>query len=482
MCEHCTRRQFIGAGALGGMALASATLRADDTTAVAADPPGKVPICVVVAGQPSDRSWSTTPAEMDAITNRLTEAERNLGNVRFVLGQARNAEEMAALLQQAGPDAPVLAISAEIFGPSRGVLPAAFAQGRPVALFHLPVVGGHDWCLIKPWREEGHRVTLFNSTDLGDVERAAALLRTIPLLRHSRVLASPPFKGTPASYNPDLVKERLGVEIVPIVDGHYDEVLSNVDPQAAEAVARQWMEEAERIVEPNHEDVFKAAQASLALDQLIAENRANALCVGTCMGWLPRGFPCLGFSRLNDCGIPAACDGDMDCVLTMLTCQHAFNQAGFLGNAAGVDTASNAFHLSHCSAPLRMEGPDGPVAQYRLRDHAEVGGGAVPEVLYRIGQKITFTKLIHLDTLLLFTGTIIDVPEVPAGTRRGCRTELVAEVKDAAKLRDNWGGGALGASAKDYYASLHRVAYYGDHTENIRQLAHLMGLKVVEEV
>ena len=52
---------------------------------------------------------------------------------------------------------------------------------------------------------------------------------------------------------------------------------------------------------------------------------------------------------------------------------------------------------------------------------------------------------------------------------------------DADRLLANWGGGVLGASAKDYYASLHRVAYYGDHTRTIRHLAHLMGLNVVEE-
>ena len=160
------------------------------------------------------------------------------------------------------------------------------------------------------------------------------------------------------------------------------------------------------------------------------------------MGWLSRGFPCLGFSRLNDRGVPAACDGDMDCLLTMLIFQHALNQAGFLGNAAGVDTSRNAFHLSHCSAPLRMEGPNGPKATYLLRRHAEVRGGAVPEVHYRIGQKITFTKLVHLDTLLVFTGRIIEVPEVAPGTERGCRTEIVAEVDDADKLLANWGGGA----------------------------------------
>jgi L-fucose isomerase-like protein len=258
--------------------------------------------------------------------------------------------------------------------------------------------------------------------------------------------------------------------------------MANVDERAAKAEAKLWLGEAEGALEPSEEDVLKAARAGLTLDKLIAENRIDGLCVGTCMGWLSRGFPCLGFSRLNDRGIPAACDGDMDCLLTMLIFQHALNQAGFLGNAGGVDTARNAFHLSHCSAPLRMEGPASPKAPYLLRAHAEVRGGAVTEVHYKIGQKITLTKLVHLDTLLMFTGKIIEVPKVPKGEERGCRTELVAEVDDADRLLANWGGGVLGASAKDYYASLHRVAYYGDHTQSIRHLAHLMGLKVVQEV
>jgi hypothetical protein len=257
--------------------------------------------------------------------------------------------------------------------------------------------------------------------------------------------------------------------------------LSEVDSKAAEAVAQGWMARAQEVVEPKREDVVKAAQASLALERLIAENRCQALCVGTCMRWLARGFPCLGFSQLNGRGVPAACDGDMDCALTMLMFQYAFNRAGFLGNAAGVDMARNAFHLSHCSAPLKMEGPNGPEAPYRLRRHAELRGGAVPEVHYRVGQKLTFTKMVHLESMLLFTGKLIEVPEVPAGAERGCRTELVAEVKDAMKLWSTWGGGALGKSGKDYYTSLHRVAYYGDHSQSIRHLANLMGLRVVEE-
>jgi len=487
MCIHCNRRQFIGAGAVGGMVLAAGHwAAASEASSPPPAPDPKVRICVVIAGEPAGRSWGLSEADLVPIMKRLSQAEKNLGNVEFVIGQASTGEQTAQLLDKAGPDAPVLAVSADIFGLSNfnsndAVMPTIFKQGRAVAVFHVPIIGGHDWCLVNPWREEGHPITLFNSSDYGELERAASLLRVIPLLRRSRVLVSPPFKGTPESQMPEKVKQRLGVEMVAIADGRYDEVLASVDEQAAKSEANRWLDEAEGIIEPNQEDVLKAARASLTLDQLIAENRVDGLCVGTCMGWLSRGFPCLGFSRLNDRGIPAACDGDMDCLLTMLIFQHALNRAGFLGNAGGVDTAKNAFHLSHCSAPLKMEGPAGPKAPYLLRRHAEVRGGAVTEVHYRIGQKITFTKLVHLDTLLMFTGTIIEVPKVPKGEERGCRTELVAEVDDANRLLANWGGGVLGASAKNYYASLHRVAYYGDHTQSIRHLAHLMGLKVVQE-
>jgi len=487
MCKHCNRREFLGTSVIGGMAVATGHLAAAGVGLVNTSPSDtKVRICVIIAGKPAEKSWALSEADLEPIIKRLTQAQKNLGNVEFVIGRASNAVETEQLLAKAGTDAPVLAVCADIFGLSNfnrddAVMPTVFKQNRAAAVFHLPIIGGHDWCLVKPWREEGHRITLFNSSDYNELERAASLLRVIPLLRRSRVLVSEPLKGTPESRTPAKVKEQLGVEMVSIADGRYDEVMAKVDEQAVKAEAKRWLDEAKALVEPNQEDVLKAARASLTLDQLIAENKIDGLCVGTCMGWLSRGFPCLGFSRLNDRGIPAACDGDMDCLLTMLIFQHALNRAGFLGNAGGVDTARNAFHLSHCSAPLRMEGPESKKAPYLLRRHAEVRGGAVPEVHYRIGQKVTFTKLIHLDTLLMFTGTIIEVPRVPKGEERGCRTELVAEVDDADRLMANWGGDALGTSAKDYYASLHRVAYYGDHTQTIRHLAHLMGLKVVQE-
>ena len=249
MCMHCTRRQFLGASAVGGMALAAGHLAAEsDASSPPPAPDSKVRICVVIAGKPAGKSWGLSEAELAPVMKRLAEAEKNLGNVEFVIGQASTAEQTAQLLDKAGPDAPVLAISADIFGLSNfnrdnAVMPTIFKQGRPVAVFHMPVIGGHDWCLVNPWREEGHRITLFNSSDYDELERAAALLRVIPLLRQSRVLVSPPFKGTPESHTPEKVKERLGVEMVAIADGRYDEVMANVDDSRrrsrGQAVARR---------------------------------------------------------------------------------------------------------------------------------------------------------------------------------------------------------------------------------------------------
>ena len=56
------------------------------------------------------------------------------------------------------------------------------------------------------------------------------------------------------------MKERLGVELVQIAEGRYDEVMASVDAAAAETEAKRWLDEAERMVEPTREDVVKAAQ------------------------------------------------------------------------------------------------------------------------------------------------------------------------------------------------------------------------------
>ncbi len=476
MCEHCTRREFFGTGAVSGLLLAGATwTHARAFESPPSQPRGKSRICVIFTGNPppEDRNWGADAKQIGAMKARLTEAEKKLGNVELVVGQSRSPQETKTLLEKAGPEAPVLAINVQNFAMTRVVGPVLEA-GRPMAVFALPA-SGHDWMYAPRWRREGHRVALLASGDYDELERALRLLRVIPMMRRTRILLFPPARGTKSACSAEEIKKRLGAEVVAARQKDFDEMITAVDGEAVRAEVEAWTKGAKKILEPTKEDIEKAARISVALDRMMQREQADGLAIGTCMGWLPRGFPCLGFARLRDRGVPAACEGDMDSLLTMLLLQYAIDRPGFQGNAT-FDTARNALWTAHCTAPLKMEGPDGKEAPYLLRGHSEVGGsGCVPEVQYRVGQTITRTKMVNLDTILASTGEIIDVPEKAV---HGCRTQIVTKVRDAATMAAGW---SRALETEDAMTLLHRVVFYGDHIQSVRHLANLMGMSVVEE-
>ncbi len=435
----------------------------------------KARIGVLFSGTPvpDHRDWGADAHQVERVKARLARAEAELGNVELVPGSATTAEQTAAWLKEVGPGAPILAVNTENFALTRVVRPV-LDGGHPLLVFALPA-SGHDWMYAHRWQRQGHRVTLLPTGDLDELERALRLLRVIPLLRQSRILLFPPARGTAPAQSPEAIRHRLGAQVVTVEEKTFDALIAAADDQAVRAEAERWTREARAILEPTPEDILRAARVCVALQRLIEQEQARGLAIGTCMGWLPKGFPCLGFARLRDAGIPAACEGDMDSLLTMLLFQYAFDRPGFQGNAT-FDTARNALWIAHCTAPLKMDGTEGPAAPYLLRGHSEVGGsGCVPEVQYRPGQVVTSSKLVNLDTLLISTGRIIEVPEKAV---HGCRTQIVTEVRDAARMAAAW---SLGLETEDAMTLLHRVVFFGDHRDSAGHLARLLGMKVVEE-
>ena len=476
MCEHCTRRTFLGTGVAGGLVLASASWT--HAWAAQSPPPAlheTTRICVLFSGDPApqDRDWGADSRQIAAMKARLARAEKSLGNVELIIGDSNSAEQTAALLEEAGPAAPVLAINVRNFALTRVVQP--ILDGRhAMVVFSLPA-SGHDWMYAPRWQRQGYPVTLMASDNLDELERALRVLRVVPMLAQSRILLFPPARGTAAAQSPDEVKKKLGADVVAVEEQVFDEMIASVEDDAMRAEADWWTRNAKAVVEPDKEDIAKAARVSIALQRLLEREQAQGLAIGTCMGWLPKGFPCLGFARLHDRGLPAACEGDMDSLLTMLMFRYAIDQPGFQGNAT-FDTSRNALWTAHCTAPLRMDGPDGEAAPFLLRGHSEVNGsGCVPEIQYRLGQTVTRTKMVNLETILVSTGKIIEVPEMSV---HGCRTQIVTEVRDAAKMAANW---SQALETEDAMTLLHRVVFYGDHMNTVGHLARLTGMQVVEE-
>ncbi len=476
MCDLCTRREFLQTGVTAGLVLSTGGLTLARAGEAPPPPsPRKARICVIFTGGPgpADRGWNADASQMEAMKARLAQAERDLGNVELVTGLAENAEQTAALLAKAGPKAPVLAINLHCFALTRMAQPI-LDGGHPLIVFSLPA-SGHDWMYPHRWQRQGKPVTLFPTSDYNELERALRLLRVPDLMRQSRILLFPPAQGTAPARSPDEVRKRLGAEVVVVDEKAFSDLIDRAAADEVRAEAERWTREAKEILEPSAEDIAKAARVSVALQNLVRRERAQGLAIGTCMGWLPKGFPCLGFARLRDAGIPAACEGDMDSLLTMLLFQHAIDRAGFQGNAT-FDTSRNVLWTAHCTAPLKMEGVNSQPAPYLLRGHSEVSGsGCVPEVLYSVGRAITRTKFVNLDTLLISTGRIV---EVPSRSVRACRTQIVTEVRDAAKMAANW---SSLLETEDAMTLLHRVVFYDDQMDNARHLCRLMGVKLVEE-
>ncbi len=78
-------------------------------------------------------------------------------------------------------------------------------------------------------------------------------------------------------------------------------------------------------------------------------------------------------------------------------------------------------------------------------------------------------------TVARFTGPtrlLVSTAEVtgPVDSDRGCRTQIRTRVSDAEKWLQNFSAG------------LHRVIFYGDHTQAIERMGRLMGFEVVREI
>lgn len=143
----------------------------------------------------------------------------------------------------------------------------------------------------------------------------------------------------------DLVRLRLGIELVDIPIERVTS-LGEVDSGVAGA---------ERIYE--------------RLKELVAEFRLDGLTL-RCFDLLStvKNTGCLALSHLNDEGIPAACEGDIPLLLTMMLCRRVTGQPGFQVNPARIE-ADGRMLWAHCTLPLTM------TESHSLTTHFESGIG-----------------------------------------------------------------------------------------------------------
>jgi len=475
--EKISRREFLGTAAgAGGMLLAGGLAGRPLEAAEDAGWPKLPPVRIHVVYVGMGGAWPTptfdAPAEVTKFKQYLAGVQARLGDVSFVGGElipntVQAASEVAANMAKA--DAAMLVHLS--FGSGQPLLKLVDV-GLPTAIFSQPF-SGHDWMYVPQWQKAGKKVILLPSSDYGELERAAALLRVPVRLGQSRIIVVGKAKGTAPACSAEQIKSRLGPEVISISQEQVAAAHNAIDPKAAETEAeRYWISQAKSIIEPSNADIINSARLYLAIKDIMIKERAQAITSSHCMGAPAKG--CLTFSKLNDLGLVGACEGDMDSTLTMLIFSYAFGIPGFISDPL-FDTSKNAVIHAHCTSTTKLDGPNGQRAPFLIRTQCDSNAGVSLEVQMRVGQEITCAKLANLDTMLISTGKITELTNFHD---RGCRTQITTEVPNARKMAQNWGSGVLD---NNMMTLLHRVIFYGNHLQSVRDLAPLMQLKVVEE-
>ncbi len=472
-----SRRTFLAAAAgTGGAWVAGGLAARPLAVAEEAGWPKLPPVRIHVVYVGTGGAWPTptfdAPAEVAKFQSYLAGVEARLGDVKFVGGDLiPNTVPAATAVAAKLKDADAALLVHLSFGSGEPLLKLVEA-GLPSALFSQPF-SGHDWMYVPRWQKAGHKVILSASSDYADLERTVALLRVPVRMRQSRILVVGAAHGTAPACSAEQVQSRLGPELVAVGPERILAAHQAVDPQAAQVEAEQyWIGPAQKIVEPTRGDIVNAARMYLAIKDLMIRERAQAITSSHCMGAPAKG--CLTFSKLNDLGLVGACEGDMDSTLTMLTFAYAFGVPGFISDPL-FDTSRSALIHAHCTCTTKLDGPAGARAPFLIRTQCDSNQGVSLEVQMRVGQEVTCAKLVNLDTMLVSSGKIVELTDFHD---RGCRTQITTQVADAKSMARHWGGGVLEG---DMMTLLHRVVFYGNHVESMKDLATLLGLRIVEE-
>lgn len=182
--------------------------------------------------------------------------------------------------------------------------------------------------------------------------------------------------GTPSSWliasNVDylLAKRRWGIEYLDIplerIYDVYDRITDNEVGASCAAVASQAL----ACREGTPEDMIKAMRLYRAVKRICKEEKLSAVTL-SCFKLIERTGTtgCLALAMLNDEGIIAGCEGDLQSVFTLLAAKALTGKVGFMANPSMINARSNEIILAHCTIGMKQ------TERYIIRSHFETESG-----------------------------------------------------------------------------------------------------------
>ena len=203
-----------------------------------------------------------------------------------------------------------------------------------------------------------------------ELKREIAISEAWDTLRFSRVgLIGEPSDWLVASdVDRAFLKGRLSIELVEI---GIDDLIGRIEGEiGSKRTIGAFMRKAEEVVEPDGTALRGAAAIYKGLRGLVDEHRLSA-CTVRCFDLIERleNTGCYALSRLNDEGVPAGCEGDLQSLFTLYAAHLLIGEPAFMGNIASVDPEERVIGMAHCTCPVSM------TATYTIRSHFETNSG-----------------------------------------------------------------------------------------------------------
>jgi L-fucose isomerase-like protein len=214
---------------------------------------------------------------------------------------------------------------------------------------------------------------------------------------------------------------------------------------------------------PPQEEIEKATRLYVAMNRILEERAAQAVTI-VCGPWIGgEGLPtpCVALMLFQERGIPAACQGDIDALLTMVLFKRVAGLSSFMGGAI---KARGHLGINHCVLCRNMIDPEAGLQPYSISTYH--GRKSTPTVWTSIpaGETVTLARLTHnLERLLLTTGTVM----ASQTDNWRCRNTLVVEGPDRERVF---------RAVKGHQN--HYVVACGDHREALVQLTADVGIEV----
>jgi len=267
----------------------------------------------------------------------------------------------------------------------------------------------------------------------------------------------------------DAVMPHLGLQLRTIPAKTFlDEYRRTPENDEVLTLAEDLIRGAKRLIRATRQDVINGIKSYVVARKLLVRQQADAItmdCLGA-LGHTKVSLPCIAWSKMNDDGIPAACEADLGAMATHVLVQYLFDRPGFQQDPVA-ETSREAILGAHCCCPLKLGGFAAPPEPYDILPHHGLRD-ATARPVWRVGQRVTSADFLppagkEPAKLIVSAGTVLENVSVPPAG--GCVVSVMVKFDNVSDVLA--------------YPGFHQIFFYGDSKRELVQFCRLFNIEPI---